>query len=320
MAYTPTPNESGQYDYMWINGRWFKHQGNGSYGLSETPPPEGASANPIYAGSPPPQGWWSAQMQGQGGAPVNTSPTAGATDRIQGVKPTTPPGTPGPGDPTQGQAPPYRTYPGAGPGTPGYTSLPPGGRGNSSQGAPPRQPQLAGGTYAPEEEFDAAFRRALSGLGAGTNTFFGRNIYESNIPGQLNAALLGRAATGGGGPPTGTPENRSLEGTLLQGGLGGIANFGQIAQEAIRRLFSQGGAQGGLAEGFLDPSNMGNQANLALGAARGQLGGYFASNLLPSAQELMRRFGSQSLEQQQPQGTDPNLGFLNYALQRFGMR
>ena len=76
----PTGSDAGQYDYMWVNGQWFKYKGAGQYALSPTPPPQGASINPIYTGSPPPPGWWSPQMNPPGASnpPAQTSPPAGS--------------------------------------------------------------------------------------------------------------------------------------------------------------------------------------------------------------------------------------------------
>ena len=79
MAITgPQPqNATPQFDYMWVNGQWFRHAGGGNYELSPNPPPQGSSVNPTYVGPPPPQGWWTAVMNPPGAAnpPAATPPT-----------------------------------------------------------------------------------------------------------------------------------------------------------------------------------------------------------------------------------------------------
>ena len=90
------PDAQGQYQYMWVNGQWFRHVGGGSYQPSPTPPPAGSTVNPIYptGQAPPPTGWWDTIMN----PPGASNPPAGGTP---------PAGTPPAGTPPPAGGSPY---------------------------------------------------------------------------------------------------------------------------------------------------------------------------------------------------------------------
>ena len=270
-GYSPTGSNTGQYDYMWHSGRWWRHTGGGSYVPSPTAPPQGASINPSFPAEPPPPGWWTEQMQGG-----------------------------------QGAVPP-------GPGSPGYTSLPPGGTGTG--GAPP-----PGATNADPElqqsVREAAYRRGLQRAGYKSGGAFGGFLKARSEPAFANFWAENALKAGRGEAPI-----EDYEGYVA----GNVPSGSQPLYAGARQRFNQiTGSRAPLASGLEDilgnitSANInqgedlrGNLRNLAYAAARDQYGGWGA-NYLPSESRLNERFEDEYYANEAAGQNDPGRRGLDY--------
>ena len=248
------------------------------------------------------------QIRSSGGfldatAPVNTNPTAGATDRLQGI-------TPPPKDPNAVFNPkdaerftPLQT----GPGTPGYTSLPPGGAGNSSQGV-----GFGGSPYLSEsDELSAgrgrfgSFQRALSRTGRNAPGVFGEQFRNQFDP--YERAFDARIALG----------HLPAEGTTEPFGQF-VQNTGNPFQSALgsfrdlRGLDPAAATTSDQAKAYLRPSTRED-----FGAAQGLFGNALQGRVGGAAYDFLKRFIPRAADEFSA-GSDPD--FLGTLMRRLGLQ
>lgn len=172
-----------------------------------------------------------------------------------------------------------------------------------------------------EEDFPfGAYQRGLaaSGLNAGLGGGeFGEYLQRRAAP--TSAVFLAQQALTGG-KPLGTLEGENAFADYAQQTRGG--NLGLQAQNLFQRLSNRGRAggdpnalpQADPLRAFLLPEqgDYGRIAELGREASRGRLGGYAASQLLPSNEALIRQFRAGPIGAQ-------NQDFLEYMRRAFGL-
>ena len=173
----------------------------------------------------------------------------------------------------------------------------------------------------PEEDFPfGAYQRGLAG--AGLNAGLGGGEFGSYLKGRAaptSATFLAQQALTGG-KPLGKLEGENAFADYAQQTRGG--NLGLQAQNLFQRLVNRGRGGGDpntLPEAdplraFLLPEegDYGRIADLGREASRGRLGGYAASQLLPTNASLISQFRGSDIGAQ-------NQDFLEYMRRAFGL-